>query len=734
MSEKSTAKTELMRPAESAPAPPVVVQLGSAEAAASNFSFGLLWNALRQRLKFTIPLAIVLSAASCGALWYFTEDLYRSSSWLQIHSQQPFLIAQTATVNPRTFSQTQVELLRSRPIINRAIDSDGLRSLPEIRQLDPRQDPASWISSRLKVTPVNQSELYEVSFVSPNATSAQRVVAAIVTAYVRNDSQESVKKQGTLLERLQQVQQTRRREIETRREKLRDLARQSGGQRVITGGVAGQLAADVGLTGRLPVLSALHKEQVETDIELEFKKAELELVRERIEKVAGPSDQEMDAIVVAHPQIAKLEAECAQQRKKLTAFQPTSKAYQKEQSKYEDLEKALAQEKEKLRPQVRQELDADRRKSLTALEGEVADLERMAGLLHEKVETERKNHLQQGDKSLEFDFAQIELTNSQEIAQRVMDRIIHLQTESAAPAQFLIIEPATLPQFPEGPTLMKKLVMVGAVGFFAPFVLFIGWDLLYRRVFEREQLQREVKLRFVSEVAALPTRPLLRRLGSGASYKRQLVQFEESVNSLRTTLSVEKSVEGCQVFVLASAVSGEGKTNLSSQLAMSWSQAEPGKVLIVDGDLRSPNVHDLFEVQPGPGLAEVLRGECALEDAIVMDWGDRLYILPAGDLRADSASQLFAGPVFRELLAKLRTQYRKIVIDVPPVLCASEVLLITKQADAVLMCTLHDHSRAGQFKLAYDRLVAAGANVVGAVLNGAPIRQYSYDYRGYGAS
>jgi len=85
-------------------------------------------------------------------------------------------------------------------------------------------------------------------------------------------------------------------------------------------------------------------------------------------------------------------------------------------------------------------------------------------------------------------------------------------------------------------------------------------------------------------------------------------------------------------------------------------------------------------------------------------------------------------------MTKLRSQYRKIVVDVPPVLCASEVLLVAKQADAVLMCALHDHSRAGQFKLAYDRLIGAGANVVGAALNGAPVRQYSYSYRGYGAS
>src|SRR5206468_4175940 len=133
----------------------------------------------------------------------------------------------------------------------------------------------------------------------------------------------------------------------------------------------------------------------------------------------------------------------------------------------------------------------------------------------------------------------------------------------------------------------------------------------------------------------------------------------------------------------------------------------------------------------GPGLADVLRGECSVEDATIMDWGDRLFVLPAGDVGTSSPSHLFSGSRFRNLLAQLRTQYDKIIIDVPPVLCASETLLIAKEADGVLMCARHDYSRSGQVKQAYERLVHSGVKVVGAVLNGAPVRRYSYSYRGY---
>jgi Mrp family chromosome partitioning ATPase len=111
-----------------------------------------------------------------------------------------------------------------------------------------------------------------------------------------------------------------------------------------------------------------------------------------------------------------------------------------------------------------------------------------------------------------------------------------------------------------------------------------------------------------------------------------------------------------------------------------------------------------------------------------MDWGDRLFVLPAGDSSQNYPAHVFSGDRFREVLAELRQHFDRIIIDMPPVLLASETLLIAKEADAVLMCALHDFSRSGQVKHAYERLVGARVNVIGAVLNGVPLQTYSYHY------
>src|SRR5262249_19505643 len=154
----------------------------------------------------------------------------------------------------------------------------------------------------------------------------------------------------------------------------------------------------------------------------------------------------------------------------------------------------------------------------------------------------------------------------------------------SAPDQVLIVQWPTKPRFQEGTTLAKKLAAVGVGGFFLPFALLIGWNLLHGKVFDRQQLEHGFDVRIVSEGAALPTRPLIPRPGGERAYQLQSHLFEESVNALRTALTVDERHQDCQVLVMASAVSGEGKSNLASQLAMSFSHVATGKVIIVDGD------------------------------------------------------------------------------------------------------------------------------------------------------
>ena len=82
--------------------------------------------------------------------------------------------------------------------------------------------------------------------------------------------------------------------------------------------------------------------------------------------------------------------------------------------------------------------------------------------------------------------------------------------------------------------------------------------------------------------------------------------YEESIDSLRTCLTLGEPSKSMKCFAVASAVSGEGKSSIAAQLAVSLARSSNGTVLLIDADLRSPDIHRLFHVRLTPGLAQVL--------------------------------------------------------------------------------------------------------------------------------
>ena len=715
---------------------PMVLQVDSGdETSSGTLSFNALWHAFIKRVWVALPLGAVLAGIACAALGFVTEPKYKSVATLKIVDKQPYVAFKTSDPS-REFAETQVELLRGPFIISRAIDSENLQELPELRDIAGREDPVVWIGQRLKAVRIGKSELYEVSFIGKYPESSGKVVQAIVDTYMRFQTSESDTQRQRVLELLSEEQAVRDHDIDMKREKLKELTKQAGGDDAIVLDVGRGKASSkrsVGKSGGL--LSNLQDKLVTAEVETEVLRAKVAALREEQGRNTRTADANVDTTLEEDPRIAKLKLEMYHKQATLRTLAATAPQRARIEDDIKKIERDLSESKEHLRQQNLKDAEGQvfsgRQDALSKAEKELAGQQRMAAMLREKIDSERGEQAEHGDKSLELEFARSELESAEEIRRLIADRAIHLTTESRAPGQVQIVQKPKTPQFPEGPSLGKKMGMLGFVVFLAPFGLFLGWDMLHRRIYEREQLEQECELTIVSEIAALPARPLFPKPGGNRAYELQSHLYEESVNALRTTLTVNEKLKNKGVFVVASAVSGEGKTNLSTQLAMSWSLAIEGRVLIVDADLRSPNVHDLFDIRSEPGLAEVLRGECALEDAIVMDWGDRLFVLPAGVAKGNSPSHLFSGPRFFEILSQMRSQFDKVIIDVAPVLCASETLMIAKQADGVLLCARHDYSQAGQVKQAYAKLTAAGVNVVGGVLNGAPTRKYSYYYRGY---
>jgi capsular exopolysaccharide synthesis family protein len=198
--------------------------------------------------------------------------------------------------------------------------------------------------------------------------------------------------------------------------------------------------------------------------------------------------------------------------------------------------------------------------------------------------------------------------------------------------------------------------------------------------------------------------------------------LNESIDRVRTLLLHAASKDGTKIVMVTSAVDQEGKTTVASQLAASLARCGR-RTLIVDADIRSPSLHELFDMPAEPGVCEVLRAEIELDDAIRPTRMPGLWLLPSG--RCDGeAVQALAKDAIGAVFEGLRPEFDFIILDSAPVLTVADSLSIGQHVDAAIVAVLKDVSQGPKVFDAVERLRGVGINVMGAVVNGEAQRSH----------
>jgi polysaccharide biosynthesis transport protein len=205
----------------------------------------------------------------------------------------------------------------------------------------------------------------------------------------------------------------------------------------------------------------------------------------------------------------------------------------------------------------------------------------------------------------------------------------------------------------------------------------------------------------------------------------------ENFRVIRTNvLSMGSLTKEPHVIMVTSAMPKEGKTVVSSNLAVSFAHTG-ARTLLIDTDLRRGRLHRLFGYRKDPGLSNVLLNEVTLDQACRPTGQENLSILSAGR-HIETGTELLGSPKFRELFQTLRERYDRIVVDTPPVLGLSETSIMQNLVDGVLFVIWTGNTPARSAKAAIDMLAANGANFYGFVLNrldlSATANYYQYYY------
>jgi capsular exopolysaccharide synthesis family protein len=202
----------------------------------------------------------------------------------------------------------------------------------------------------------------------------------------------------------------------------------------------------------------------------------------------------------------------------------------------------------------------------------------------------------------------------------------------------------------------------------------------------------------------------------------------EQVRALRNKLMAMNPEGLARTLVVTSAMRGEGKSVTSINLAISLAEQERNPVLLIDADLRSPSVEKYLNLNPRRGLADVLLGRVALDDAVQASGVRNLFVLAAGRVMS-RPSEILTPQRLEALFDACKERYQYTIIDTPPVVPATDASVIAARADGTLLVVRLEHSSRSHTKQALRTLQDLGANVLGSFAT--QVRGVDPDRMGY---
>lgn len=203
----------------------------------------------------------------------------------------------------------------------------------------------------------------------------------------------------------------------------------------------------------------------------------------------------------------------------------------------------------------------------------------------------------------------------------------------------------------------------------------------------------------------------------------------EAFRVLRTNLQFIDPDADQKVFVVTSALPGEGKSSTTINLALALTE-NGNRVAVIEGDLRRPRIAEKLGIVGAVGLTTVLVGRSSLADALQTTNHDRLDVLTSGKTPPNPA-ELLQTRAMSNVIAELRADHDFVLIDAPPLLPVTDAAIIASKVDGAILVVRHGETSHDQVRIAAERLAAVDGRLIAAIVNMTPTNKSSAGY-GYG--
>ncbi|QEL17217.1 polysaccharide biosynthesis tyrosine autokinase [Limnoglobus roseus] len=693
---------------------------------------GLL-NALKRRWVLASFLGLLVAAAAAVALWIAApQGKHQVKALLEITPENVGLMPganQQNDSNTSNFKENQMVLIKTRTILTRVVQNEKLKDTQLVKTSD---DPAKVIEDMLRLR-WEAPDLMAVTMNGDRPDELKEVLDVLVQTFKAESSAKETERRRAQKDILVKLREKYQKDID-------DIMR------------AGHLRGDM----NAPQTPEMFNEKVK-DVGDELRKAR-SAKREAEVKLAALDDQ----VKAANDEAASL------QTKKFTDEQIEAALLRDKEPALVGFQAELEVAQAKLKARQGAYKDADNPR-IVEVQDEIKDIiARRAALTSQrrsdvetKLRAERRDEIEKGQRLIQIErtTAQSNLTKysqavtelesrlevmnrmgievikqdreikpKMEQKQKIEEQIEQLNLWLSSGGRIEIREKAVIMYNHNQRQKMLYSGMIGVAMFLVVLTLVAFLEWRTRRVDGVDQVVNEIGMRVIGTIPAFPSRQSIKTGEADANQNWRFI-LNESVNSTRTMLLHTAKTQSMQVIMVTSAMQGEGKTSLSSQLATSMATAGL-RTLIVDCDLRNPSMHRLFDLPLAPGCSEILLSELDVSDAVQPTTVPNLWVIPAGQCSNRVISALAQGHQLESLFNRLRGQFDFIVVDSCPVLPVADTLLIGQHVDGVLISILQDISQLPKVLDASDRLSQLNIPLLGAVVNGikTDIHAYGYNY------
>ncbi|MFO7840430.1 MAG: polysaccharide biosynthesis tyrosine autokinase [Desulfosalsimonadaceae bacterium] len=558
----------------------------------------------------------------------------------------------------------------------------------------------SIVRQSITVTPIEGTRVVSISYTCPNPVLARRIANTVADAYIEQLLDMRMEISNHSINWMKKKAEEQRKKLQKSEQALHEYKKEHN---IVT------------IEDRLAILPERLAEFSDNLTKAQARRQELEAI---YKQVKGKSLEELESISV----IADKASVGSINRKILEARQEISelsKKYGPKHPKMISAQSELEQLKQTKEKELRKAVDTVKNDYFLARSQE-KNLEAM--LEQTKTDTARLN-----EKSIQLDILKREVETNKYLYDALIKRMEEKGlTEKTQQVSVSVIEKARLPEMPL-PGNEKRNVLLGLIlGVFGGVGLAFFFEYLDNTVKTPEDAEERFDLPVVGTIERF--RDKKSDIVTNV-FEHESSGVAENLKSLRTSILLSAAEKPPQVLLLTSTGTKEGKSAISSCLAISM--ARNGlKTLVVDGDMRRPQLHHNFRLENSAGLSSYLAGT---ENKNLLHKSEvaNLDIMPSGPV-PPNPTELLSSDKTAALIKGLRERYDIIILDSPPLGVADPVIL-SRHCDGVLLLALAGESRYEMLEKGIKKLRDVSAPITGIVLNRFDVKKsgYYYNYSDY---